>query len=207
MIGGFTVTQHGRRSAGRTGTPGAEDLKLMAVEVYHHDSVHTTLSTRDRLPSASVTSKPPRVSGVNSMQEEPQTTSSFGSSVKKRRLSKPKAGRSLARSISTPQLRGNVMSDSDADKKRNKLGYQRISIACGMSNALRISSIWRRETGTQHAQQGLLTNSSALSKAKDSLLGCRGRPTVKVSKLHSTQEGVRVLSCRTAKCDREQVAV
>ena len=27
------------------------------------------------------------------------------------------------------------MSDSDLDKKRNKLGYQRISIACGKSDA------------------------------------------------------------------------
>lgn len=35
------------------------------------------------------------------------------------------------RSVSTPPLRQNTMSDSEQDKKRNKLGYQRISIACG----------------------------------------------------------------------------
>ncbi|KAH9819757.1 GAL4-like Zn(II)2Cys6 (or C6 zinc) binuclear cluster DNA-binding domain [Teratosphaeria destructans] len=53
--------------------------------------------------------------------------------IKKRRLSKMKPGKHLPRSKSTPHLRDkfNIMSDSDADKKRNKLGYQRISIACG----------------------------------------------------------------------------
>jgi hypothetical protein len=97
----------------------------MAVEVYHrHDTLpSTTKATRDVLPDASVTS--------NSMREGSQATSTLGSTVKKRRPSKVKTGRSLARSVSTPQLRGHVMSDMDADKKRNKLGYQRISIACG----------------------------------------------------------------------------
>ena len=131
----------------------------MAVEVYHHESVpSTTRSTRDVLPDASVTSNPAPASGVNSMQEGPQTTSSFGSSAKKRRVSKPKAGRSLARSISTPQLRGHVMSESDADKKRNKLGYQRISIACGMSSALAfldcvVSRHWHATLTTRLANQ------------------------------------------------------
>jgi hypothetical protein len=38
----------------------------------------------------------------------------------------------LGRSASTPHIRdADAASDSD-DKKRNKLGYQRISIACGM---------------------------------------------------------------------------
>ncbi|KAF2773696.1 hypothetical protein EJ03DRAFT_104916 [Teratosphaeria nubilosa] len=52
--------------------------------------------------------------------------------IKKRRLSKMKPGKHLPRSTSTPHLREkfNMISDSDADKKRNKLGYQRISIAC-----------------------------------------------------------------------------
>lgn len=36
-----------------------------------------------------------------------------------------------ARSVSTPPLPLSTMSDSEQDKKRNKLGYQRISIACG----------------------------------------------------------------------------
>ncbi|EMC94520.1 hypothetical protein BAUCODRAFT_149659 [Baudoinia panamericana UAMH 10762] len=49
---------------------------------------------------------------------------------KKRRPSKYKPPRQLSRSASTPQLREAAMSDLELDKKRNKLGYQRISIAC-----------------------------------------------------------------------------
>ncbi|KAK0257734.1 hypothetical protein LTR91_006276 [Friedmanniomyces endolithicus] len=52
------------------------------------------------------------------------------SGVKKRKPTKFKSGKELSRSFSTPQLRDGAMSDSDSDKKRNKLGYQRISIAC-----------------------------------------------------------------------------
>lgn len=37
----------------------------------------------------------------------------------------------LPKSVSTPPPRASAMSDSEQDKKRNKLGYQRISIACG----------------------------------------------------------------------------
>jgi len=42
----------------------------------------------------------------------------------------------LKRSMSTPNVRGQVSSDSaalsfSADKKRNKLGYHRTSVACG----------------------------------------------------------------------------
>ncbi|TKA27615.1 hypothetical protein B0A50_04447 [Salinomyces thailandicus] len=52
------------------------------------------------------------------------------SSSKKRKPSKSKSAKQLSRSVSTPQLFGSsIMSDFD-DKKRNKLGYQRISIAC-----------------------------------------------------------------------------
>ncbi|CAK1354578.1 hypothetical protein CB0940_01583 [Cercospora beticola] len=49
---------------------------------------------------------------------------------KKQRSSKTKTDKIVTKSISTPHLRDNIMSESEADKKRNKLGYQRISIAC-----------------------------------------------------------------------------
>lgn len=42
----------------------------------------------------------------------------------------------LSRAASTPSFRASAMSDSEQDKKRNKLGYQRISIACGEKFAL-----------------------------------------------------------------------
>lgn len=55
---------------------------------------------------------------------------------KKQRSSKTKTDKIVTKSISTPHLRDNIMSESEADKKRNKLGYQRISIACGTLRVL-----------------------------------------------------------------------
>lgn len=117
----------------RNQDPNSQRLKPMAIEVYHHDVPTTiTKSTRDVVLDTGLSPNLARVTtDPYSMQQGPQKISPLASSGKKRRLSKPKTGKSLARSISTPQLRGNVMSDSEADKKRNKLGYQRISIACG----------------------------------------------------------------------------
>ena len=104
----------------------------MAIEVSRRDtSPSITHSTRDAVSVPSATSNSAPTSNAYSVQEAASTTSAFGSSVKKRRHSKSKTGKSLPRSLSTPHLRAPVMSDSDIDKKRNKLGYQRISIACG----------------------------------------------------------------------------
>ncbi|KAI7263562.1 hypothetical protein KC345_g9086 [Hortaea werneckii] len=59
-----------------------------------------------------------------------ETPSASLSNPKKRKPTKTKPSKQLPRSVSTPQLVGlSTMSDTD-DKKRNKLGYQRISIAC-----------------------------------------------------------------------------
>ncbi|KAK5725214.1 hypothetical protein LTR17_013166 [Elasticomyces elasticus] len=60
-----------------------------------------------------------------------------GSGIKKRKSSKMKSGKQSTRSLSTPQLLDIAGSDSDSsDKKRNKLGYQRISIACDQQTAM-----------------------------------------------------------------------
>jgi hypothetical protein len=53
---------------------------------------------------------------------------------KKRKFPKSKLTSEIRRSASTPQIRGFAQSESAlsaADKRRNKLGYQRTSIACG----------------------------------------------------------------------------
>ncbi|CAK4033816.1 hypothetical protein DOTSEDRAFT_68103, partial [Lecanosticta acicola] len=88
-----------------------------------------TASNAIALPSAYLTSAPanaPSAPGPGAPLQGP-----FPGPNGKRpgRPSKTKPGRHLLKSLSTPQLRGPIMSDSD-DKKRNKLGYQRISIAC-----------------------------------------------------------------------------
>lgn len=58
-------------------------------------------------------------------------------SVKKRKASRGKMPSDLKRSESTPHIRGLAMSETNAisppiDKRRNKLGYHRTSVACGM---------------------------------------------------------------------------
>jgi hypothetical protein len=57
-------------------------------------------------------------------------------SVKKRRASKGKIPAEIKRSASTPHMRSLAGVDGDSlspttDKKRNKLGYHRTSVACG----------------------------------------------------------------------------
>jgi hypothetical protein len=58
------------------------------------------------------------------------------SSLKKRKAAKAKVPIDLRRSASTPHLRGPTLGDSgplspNSDKRRNKLGYHRTSVACG----------------------------------------------------------------------------
>ena len=59
----------------------------------------------------------------------------ISTSAKKRKSSKTKIHTELRRATSTPHIRGLTMADaaaaSAADKRRNKLGYHRSSVACG----------------------------------------------------------------------------
>jgi hypothetical protein len=62
------------------------------------------------------------------------------SGLKKRRAMKGKVPAEIRRSASTPHIRGLALSESSAlsptDKRRNKLGYHRTSVACGTSHRL-----------------------------------------------------------------------
>lgn len=90
--------------------------------------------TRNGVSDASALFPPANVGVAYAMHEAPPTSLPAGLSVKKAKPSKIKTGKPLSKLISTPPLRQSVMSDSDLDRKRNKLGYQRISIACGKSS-------------------------------------------------------------------------
>lgn len=81
--------------------------------------------TSDAVPASIATSGLLRA-GTDSALDPQQA-----SYKKKRKPSKSKGAKQLSRSVTTPQMGGVSMSDSESDKKRNKLGYQRISIACG----------------------------------------------------------------------------
>lgn len=93
-----------------------------------HQSISPSFAgtNSDAVSAASVSTNSIRA-GVPSGSERPAQASAS----KKRRSSKMKPSKQLPRSASTPQMRDIIMSEED--KKRNKLGYQRISIACGKS--------------------------------------------------------------------------
>lgn len=60
---------------------------------------------------------------------------------RRRRSSKPTMAAIVKRSASTPNVRGLAVADGAAlsyaaDKRRNKLGYHRTSVACGRSKSL-----------------------------------------------------------------------
>ena len=106
----------------------------MALDVSHYGtSPSITNTTRDAVPSQGMGFDAAGAKHARSEQEAMPTLATSGPDLKKRRLSKHKSGRLVPRAFSTSHLRGSVMSEAELDKKRNKLGYQRISIACGKS--------------------------------------------------------------------------
>ena len=91
-----------------------------------NQSILPSFSISHAIPAAIRTAETINVDASYSASE-PVLVYTFAS--KKQRSSKMKPGKQISRSTSSPQMREGPMSEED--KKRNKLGYQRISIACG----------------------------------------------------------------------------
>ncbi|KAL8953044.1 MAG: hypothetical protein Q9222_001094 [Ikaeria aurantiellina] len=75
----------------------------------------------------------PALASIHSPQPMSRASASLAA-ARRRRSSKGSMSSSLKRSASTPNVRGLVAGDggmSLADKRRNKLGYHRTSVACG----------------------------------------------------------------------------
>ncbi len=75
------------------------------------------------------------------------SSTSFPSIAKRRRLSKVKALPEIRRSLSTPHMRSLALGESGAlsptsDKRRNKLGYHRTSVACGEQHPENAQAGW-----------------------------------------------------------------
>lgn len=85
----------------------------------------------------------------------PLASGQFSTSVpntKKRRTSRIKNTKQLSRSTSNPQIHDVMLSDSEIDKKRNKLGYQRISIACAHCRRRKIRCLVADDDPQQRCQ-------------------------------------------------------
>ena len=88
---------------------------------------------------------------------------------------------SLKRSASTPNVRGYPNGDAGmtlAEKRRNKLGYHRTSVACGM-----IPFMHRKQLSLNFILRTLQT-------AQDKMFAGSRRPTQPMCQLHTTEERV-----------------
>ncbi|KAK4983310.1 hypothetical protein LTR66_008872 [Elasticomyces elasticus] len=129
------------------------------------------------------------------LASDPDTAPVAALMVKKRKSSKVKASSTIKRSASTPLMRGAALPDhepsspSAADKRRNKLGYQRTSVACDdaqqrCQNCIRLKKDCHfypveqqavAESSTQNPSQSLASStSSTFSTSPSDLASGRG---------------------------------
>lgn len=180
--------------------------QLWPLAMSYDPSHRTTLpsftgTTSDAVSPALGTTNPTRAN----VSSAPEPTLASTPNNKKRRSSKKKNNKQLSRSASTPQMRDEVMSDSDIEKKRNKLGYQRISIACGKLTSCRAICDMSSYAGRgRRLTFEVLTSASSLSAAQDTMPRCRGRHTIAMPKLHTTEKGMCILSSGSTERDGKQ---
>ena len=101
---------------------------------------------------------------------------------------------------STPTSQTAIMESSTAaDKKRNKLGYHRTSVACGQF-------FFSGPEGHRCplVNLGCLSFHSALSATKDTMFGGGGRRSRSMWELYSTEKGVSVLPSWSAAANRKE---
>lgn len=115
--------------------------------------------------------------------------------LRKRKASRAKAPADLRRTASTPQLGKISPHDlsilSPTDKRRNKLGYHRTSIACSKR------TITRFYTATYLTEFCV----RSLSEAQDSMPNpCSRRPSRTMHELHQIKKGLHLLRCRPGDC-------
>lgn len=72
------------------------------------------------------------------MLPHPSVPLNIPMSAQRRRKTGKHAASTLKRSASTPNVRGGESGLSVVDKRRNKLGYHRTSVACGMCTSKRV---------------------------------------------------------------------
>ena len=100
---------------------------------------------------------------------------------------------SLKRSASTPNVRGFPNGDAGmtlAEKRRNKLGYHRTSVACGTFSSM------------DTYEKSLIFILRALQTSQDKMLACSRRPTEQVCQLHTTEERLQLFPSRPATSGR-----
>jgi ribosomal protein L13E len=111
-------------------------VKERILQAFGHNSASVVRKMSYQLPTQ------PTNSAEQQLMNSPNQGDGFSvpagreTGLKKRKAAKGKVPADLRRSASTPHLRGPPTGDSgplspNSDKRRNKLGYHRTSVACG----------------------------------------------------------------------------
>lgn len=108
---------------------GDHNKESIMASVSDHNSQSPPRSAPDSMPSPYDFGNPSLPSQQPLAHPVPPMTAS--SATQRRRKTAKHSLSSLKRSASTPNVRGDA-GMSMADKRRNKLGYHRTSVACGM---------------------------------------------------------------------------
>jgi hypothetical protein len=122
----------------------------------------------------------------------PKVPTTSPSTARRKSSTKSAPPFSMKRAASTPNVRtvagAEVPMVSMAEKRRNKLGYHRTSVACGQSAGI----------GGDARMERLTSRYRTLSEAQDQMLACTGGPAREMSKLYSSKKGLYFLSGRAA---------
>lgn len=110
-----------------------------------------------------------------------------GLSGKRKRMSKPKGSPVLKRAASTPQMSSlgpdsGALSPSAMDKRRNKLGYQRITIACGHCRRRKIRCVLQESDELGRCHNCIRLKKDCVFYPVDSAGGTESRAQSKSSK-------------------------
>jgi len=121
----------GPKAEYRAESQSPKTLKRAHGMPYEHSVSPFAIGISETVPPASFAGKPEQ-----SQHNHEVAHAAPPQSNKKRRSSKSKATEGIRRSVSTPHMRNLAQADTGsvsptADKRRNKLGYHRTSVACG----------------------------------------------------------------------------
>lgn len=114
-------------------------VKDRILQTFGHGSVGAGRKMSFKLPPQPVDSGEQQLMNSPNQVDGFQISAARESTLKKRKAAKGKGPADLRRSASTPHLHGPPVGDSgplspNSDKRRNKLGYHRTSVACGKSS-------------------------------------------------------------------------
>jgi hypothetical protein len=114
-------------------------VKDRILQTFSHGSAGVVRKMSFKLPPQPPDLGEQQLMNLPNQVEGFQIPAARESTLKKRKAAKGKTPTDLRRSASTPHLRGPPLGDSgplspNSDKRRNKLGYHRTSVACGKSS-------------------------------------------------------------------------